>query len=173
MRDEIEREEGGREGQGGLAGGSRGVGNEDGRGEMEREGDAMRKRHRVEEWMTQCIQREVVVATGASEYLEEQALDEEEERATTEFVRNGFGCRMGNKGPCSALFSRENYRAMRADAAALSWNELNMVLIGQVMALTAMASRNQVTVFQHHRHRVCRKTFLFLHGIGKRKFELI
>ena len=32
MRDKIEREEGGREGQGGLAGGSRGVGNEDGRG---------------------------------------------------------------------------------------------------------------------------------------------
>ena len=62
---------------------------------------------------------------------------------------------------------------MRADAAALSWNELNMVLIGQVMALTAMASKNQVTVFQHHCHRVCRKTFLFLHGIGKRKFELI
>ena len=74
-------------------------------------------------------EREVVVATGASEYLEERALDEEEERAITEFVSNGCGCRIGNKG-------------------------LNMVLIGQVMALNSMASRNQVTVFQHHRHRV-------------------
>ena len=80
---------------------------------------------------------------------------------------------MGNKGPCSALFSKEHYRTMSADAAALSWNELNMVLIGQVMALSAVASRKQVTVFQHHRHRVCSKTFLFLHGIGKRKFKLI
>ena len=174
MRDEMEREEGGREGQGGLAGGSRGVGNEDGRGE-----DGERGRCNEEEAQGGGVddsmhpEREVVVATGALEYLEERALDEEEERAITEFVSSGCGCKMGNKGPCSALFSREHYRAMRVDAAALSWNELNMVLIGQVMALTAMASRNQVTVFQHHRHHVCRKTFLFLHGIGKRKFELI
>ena len=106
------------------------------------------------------------MATGASEYLDERALDEEEEWTITEFVRNGCGCRMGKKGPCSALFSREHYRTMRADAAALSWNELSM-------ALTAMASNNQVTIFQHHCHRVCRKIYLFVHGIGKRKFELI
>ena len=44
-------------------------------------------------------EREVVVATGASEYLNERALDEEEERTITEFVRNGCGCRMGIRGP--------------------------------------------------------------------------
>ena len=44
-------------------------------------------------------EREVVVATGASEYLDERALDEEEERTITESVHNGCGCRMGKRGP--------------------------------------------------------------------------
>ena len=107
-------------------------------------------------------EREVVVATGELEYLEERALDKEEERVITEFVRNHCGCRMGNKGPYSALFSKEHYCTMH-----LSWNELNMVLMGKVIALTAMASRNQVTVFQHH--HVCWKAFLFLYTRNRKE----
>ena len=62
---------------------------------------------------------------------------------------------------------------MRADAFALTWNELNLAVMSEVMALTVMEKTRYTTLFQHHSHRIGRKTFLFLHGLGKRKFELI
>ena len=116
---------------------------------------------------------EAVVAQSAADHLEQRPTDVDEEAAITDFVTRGCGCRMGNRGHCSTLFTREHYQLMRADAAALTWSELNTVVMGEVMALTTMGSQNQTTIFQHRGQRVCRKTFLFLHGLGKRKFELI
>ena len=118
-----------------------------------------------------CPSDETPSVSMSSSQVEKElrALDKEEEKRVTEFVTNGCGC----KGSCSALFSREHYTTMRADASALTWGELNMVVMGEVMALTVTGSRNKTTLFYHHGHRVCRKTFLFLHGLGKRKFELI
>ena len=46
------------------------------------------------------------------------------------------GCRLVKGGPCSLQFSKEHYTSTRANAAELSWNELNMAVMGQVMALT-------------------------------------
>ena len=62
---------------------------------------------------------------------------------------------------------------MRANAAALTWGEFNMLVMGEVIALTTMDSRQHTTPFKHQGHRICWNTFLFLHGLGKRKFELI
>jgi len=64
--------------------------------------------------------------------LEPWQLDKDEERKVLEFVVNGCGCTQ----KCSALFSIEHYQAARANATEMSWNELNMAVMGQVMALT-------------------------------------
>ncbi len=85
-------------------------------------------------------------------------------------------------------YTQEHYAIMRGDAAELTWNELNMAIMGQVMALTCCdpqplnssmyrhASKGRVknTVqFRHQGHRSCRKTFLFLHGIGDFRMRAI
>lgn len=116
--------------------------------------------------------------------LEPQPLDREEERKVQEFSVHGCRCRW----KCSAQFNTEHYRAARANAAELSWNELNMAVMGQVMALTccdqltkhstvhrhAPTEWQKATVlFHHHGQRVCRRTFLFLHGISDTKFKAI
>ena len=69
---------------------------------------------------------------GANQQVmtEQWSFDEEEESKVTAFMSSGCGCTLVNKGPCSALFSREHYAMMRADAAALTWSELNMVVMG-------------------------------------------
>lgn len=65
--------------------------------------------------------------------MEPRQLDKNKERKVLEFDVNGCGC----KQKCSALFSTEHYQAARANAAELSWNELNMAVMGLVMALTS------------------------------------
>ena len=106
----------------------------------------------------------------AAVLTEQRSLDDEEDKKISDCV---CGCNMQKKGPCSALFSRQHYTTMRAAAAALTWGELNMLVMGEIMALTGMETRNHTTIFHHRGHRVCRNTLLFLHWLGKRKFELI
>ena len=105
---------------------------------------------------------------GANQQVmtEQRSLDEEEESKVRAFTSSGCGCTLLNKGPCSALFSREHYATMRADAAALTWSELNMVVMGEVMALTVMETTNHTTLFQHHGHHVCRTCFCMVSGSG-------
>lgn len=120
--------------------------------------------------------------------LEPRSIDQEEMRKVEEFCTHGCGCRVLKDGPCSLQFSKEHYKLMRANMAELSWNDQNMTVMGQVMALThcdpvttnstmyrhAPSERQKTTtVFHHHGHRVCRTTFLFLHGMGEYRFKAI
>ena len=115
-------------------------------------------------------------------------LDINEEKKVREFCANGCGCSLVKGRPCSFQFSREHYQASRANAAELSWNELNMAVMGQVMALTCCdpltmnsaiyrhtprERQRAITLFHHQGHRVCRTTFLVLHGIGEYRFKAI
>ena len=119
---------------------------------------------------------------------EKRSVDEEEERKLAEFCATGCGCRLVNGTACSLQFSLEHFATMRGHAAELSWNELNMAVMGQVMAQThcdletlnsskyrhANKEREKSrTVFYHHGYKVCKATFLFLHGIGDFRFRAI
>ena len=117
--------------------------------------------------------------------MDQRLIDGAEERAVDQFC---CGCRLVNDGPCSSQFSRPYILATRANAAELSWNELNMTVMGQVMALTSTTSTTTFkgrhyhqpkerklthTSFYHQGLAICRKTFLFLHGIGPSRFKAI
>ena len=82
-------------------------------------------------------------------------------------------------GPCSSLFSVDHYVTLRAQAALLTRNELDMVILGSIMSTTLDfthsikdgqhkdAKRRKVSLnFMHHGHHVCKVTFGFLYGIG-------
>ena len=164
--DRVERREGEGEGQRVERGKGEGEGQRVERGEGEGKGERVGRGVGEGE----VVEGEEVVAS--STHLEQRPIDAEEERKISEFMESGCGCTMWKKGPCSRMFSREHYQTVRGDAAALSWNELNMTVMGEIMAPT-MGSHKYTTIFQHRGRRICRSTFLFLHGLGKRKFELI
>ena len=93
-----------------------------------------------------------------------------------EFLVRGCCC----VSKCYQLFDRAEYERRRDEANELSRDELDMVVLGQIMAFTCTDSvvgpshkhtptqRRQTRVnFFHQGKRICRETFLALHGIGK------
>ena len=113
-------------------------------------------------------------------------LDKEEE-AVKEFVCRGCGCDFGlKKTPCSMLFPIEHYLSLRASFSEMSHDELDLFVMGQIMAHCYQSSmlhghhsstpeerKTTYGQFYHHGQRVCQRTFLFLHNIGIKRFKLI
>jgi len=107
-------------------------------------------------------------------------IDDEEEKLSR-FTQRGCGCTLVNIGPCSSQFSLDHYCTMRDNCPELSWRELNMVLSGQLIALTsdpelshshpANERKLSVTKYYHCGQIVCRNTFLFLHGVGSARLK--
>ena len=50
------------------------------------------------------------------------------------FLAAGCGCSRAGGQPCSALFSKEHYEDVRLSCRELSRNELDMIVMGQIMA---------------------------------------
>lgn len=50
------------------------------------------------------------------------------------FLAGGCGCNRAGGQPCSSLFTKEHYEEIRLSCQDLSRNELDMVLLGQIMA---------------------------------------
>ena len=87
-------------------------------------------------------------------------------------------------GACCVQFTREQYEDIRDQCAELSHELLDGIVIGQIMAHiangTIVGLRNRHTpsarkrahmIFYHHRVRICKETFLHLHGIGTITFS--
>ena len=102
-----------------------------------------------------------------------------DEDTCSEFVSRTCGCKKANGGPCSSLFSVDHYVTLRAQAALLTRDKLDMVILGSIMSTTLDinhsikngrhkdAKRRKVSSnFMHHGHHVCKVTFGFLYGIG-------
>ena len=73
------------------------------------------------------LSREVEVPT------ERRAIDLAEVSTVKEFCSRGCGCAMA----CTSKFSLQHIELTCANAAQLSWGELDMAIMGQVMALTS------------------------------------
>lgn len=84
----------------------------------------------------------------------------------------------------SAQFSKEHIQSMRAQCLQLSRNELDMVLLGQLIASTNTSDKvvqesrhlekereRTYSTYNHAGKPVCAKTFLFLHTVGKKRLR--
>ena len=116
-------------------------------------------------------------------------LDAEEEMMIAHFVNDGCSCQLGpNNSPCCQLFSADHYRELRCWCSEMTRGEKDLVIKAQVMALTDTSTSTRHSLEHRHQHqerqkqhasylhqgrRVCRPTFLFLHGIGKSAFKAI
>ena len=84
--------------------------------------------------------------------------------------------------------SREYYRIRRGEAREFTKLELDFVILGQLMAFVNFdvssivgpshkhvptpRQRTRAGIFLHAGKKICRETFLALHGIGKNELEL-
>ena len=76
--------------------------------------------------------------------------EDEEEACIQDFVVQGCGCDVGpSRSRCSRLFAVEHYRSFRSTFAEPSHDELDLLVMGQVMAHTFQST----TVLGHHSYR--------------------
>jgi len=102
-----------------------------------------------------------------------------------EFVERTCGCDLANGKPCSGLFSLEHYIILRAQSSFLTHDELDLTLLGTIMSTINMddsirdgrhkpAKRKRITMaYMHQAHEICKTTFLFLYGIGKKRLMAV
>ena len=100
--------------------------------------------------------------------------------ACEKFVRDTCGCSKADDKPCSSLFSMEHYLDLRAQASLLTHDELDLVLMGSVMSTILTddvawcrhkpTKRSRIRQhYMHNGHTICKTTFMFLYGIGKKR----
>ena len=117
----------------------------------------------------------------ASVTIDQRQVDITEERLVQEFVGEGCKCNLGpNSSPCSGSITVNHYRSVRCQMADLTHDELDLVVMGQVMAgcflmetFRKQERSRPLTIFHHNGARICQKTFLFLHTMGYGRFKAI
>ena len=139
--------------------------------ESEEEGDGLTTEQQVQE----ALQN---LSSASDIQVELRPCDRTEELLVAQFAMEGCGC--NNK--CSAQFSMVYIRDMRAQCYDLSHGELDLVILGQLVASTNVSDKvvaesghlekerqRQYTTFHHAGKIVCKKTFRFLHTVGKKR----
>ena len=110
--------------------------------------------------------------------------DIQEDNLVSDFVSAGCGCSKWNRKQCSEQFSDDYFKSVRGSCAELSRSELDLVILGQLLACTnqspgvvtesrnkeAECQRSYTTLF-HQSKPVCAKTFGMLHGIGRTRLK--
>ena len=96
------------------------------------------------------------------------------------FLSKGCGCKFYKGGPCYRQFDATHFRDIQDQCNSLTKDELDLVLLGQIMAniscldvvgprskhAPSPRQRSRILVFYHHGAKICRDTFLMLHGVG-------
>ena len=93
-----------------------------------------------------------------------------EKRLVDDFTTIGCGCEKGpNKSFCSLQFDRDYISSVRDSCLELSHSELDMLLMGQILACTD----GSYSSFLHHGKRIFKKTFFFFHAISQKRVHNI
>ena len=117
--------------------------------------------------------------------VEVDETDDAEEHRIARYTANGCSCKLDNGRPCHATFTPAQYRAMHDECRELTHDQLDLIIKGQLRALTQHDEITQKskaknterirssTQFRIGGHRVCIKTFCFVHAISRNKFNAI
>ena len=112
------------------------------------------------------VEGEGVVTTGGEGGvggIEYSDADREEEERVRKFCTEGCGCALVNSSPCS------NHRTLQSQIMAFTCD--STPLNSSKHRHKQKTRERSSTSFHHHGLRVCRKTFLFLHKIGKARLQ--
>ena len=163
-------------------------GYEDHRGECEEGSDLVVLREFVDDEGSEFVDFEDRVATVLSEAvgnevceIEWQPCDLSKQNIVEEFVAVGCCCRKGfNNTSCSLPFNTEYMSTFRSSCAELSKQELDMIVIGEIVAFTnsdpnhsSILRMRDICHYMHQGKPICANTFMFLHGIGRTRVKNI
>ena len=131
--------------------------------------------------VTQAISRLPFIADVE---LERTCSDVQERELVIKFLRAECGCHLWNQKSCSLQFTLQHVEEIRSQCASLSHAELDMVLLGQLMAASnnsdtvmtvsghSESTRKKVRTWYSHRGvSVCNTMFRFLHGVGHNRMK--
>ena len=103
------------------------------------------------------------------EYLEWRQVDDIEKDAVKQFLEKGCGC----KRKCSSYFSQQQYEKMRNECTELTHSELDLVLMGEIMAFSSTKEVHTTSTFFHLARKVpnknmniCKACILFKKPLG-------
>ena len=82
---------------------------------------------------------EGMLGGGPVSEIEPTVSDEFEKKFVTEFLAKSCGCKSWNNKPCSFQFSSDYITEVRSYCASLAREELEMVIHGQIMALSNLS----------------------------------
>ena len=125
---------------------------------------------RVHEVMGQVISGEADVG------IEEQQVDIDERASVVAMTETTCGCKKGiGCRPCSSQFSTDQIMSVRASCSELTRSELDMVVMGQLMAgyyqCLSYTTMRAAYTFHHRGKQVGEKMFRFLHNIGETRYK--
>lgn len=86
-------------------------------------------------------------------FLDRREIDMIEIESVEEFCRSGYSCTYGRDGsPCCQLFTVQHYSEMRSWCAELTRSEKDLLMKGQIMALTLRTDTCMNTLQHRHTH---------------------
>ena len=116
--------------------------------------------------------------------IESLPTETQENELVASFVNAGCGCKLWNGSNCSLQFSKSDIESERLSCFALSRCELDMALLGQIMAKSNTSSNTSTTSrhspvsrqktytkYFHQGKVVCPSMFRFLHAIGTMRLK--
>ena len=132
---------------------------------------------RVHEAMVQLrtISSEVTISSRPT--------DEAERDLISTFMTSTCGCKKAGGKPCSSHFSMEYLTSVRASCLELSHGELDMAIMGELVAgmntsptVSLVAQHKEVdrvmyTALFHQGKPVCLRMFQFIHTVGKKRLR--
>ena len=108
-----------------------------------------------------------------------------EDRAIARFLAKGCSCSLSSGSPCHTTFTASQLQAARDECRQLTHDELDLVVMGQLRALCQndpvtqkskaknTYRRRSTTLYRFGGHRVCQKTFCFLHMMSEKCLKAI
>ena len=168
-------------------GGSAGAGDGDsagvGGGDSESDGDGDGDVRDTEFLVAEAMRR---LPPGMEVSLELRPCDIDEDQVVEEFMRRGCSCTKWGGKACSRQFTTEHVKATRLSMKELTTSQLDLVLMGQLMATTNTCDttitdkkhhqshqrkRDYTTGHWHQGKQICVEVFKFLHGIGGKRLR--
>ncbi len=124
--------------------------------------------------------------TTTPRVLSPEELEKRENEAVVSFLQRGCGCHKIRGTACSKLYTIDYLLGMRCSCFELAKHDLDMVLLGQLMAAMNRSEqvvtgsrqegtpRKRVRITYHHQgHPVCARMFRFLNTVGELQKSMI